>query len=319
VKPLRIVSRGSALARWQSRAVGERLRSLGAPQPLFVEVRTTGDRVTDVPLAQIGGRGLFTKEVDEVLLRGDGEIAVHSLKDLPTTLPEGLALAAVLEREDPRDALLVAPGIPGRLARIPARSKVGTSSLRRRALLGSVRPDLEVVDLRGNLDTRMGRLERGDYDAILVAAAGVTRLGLADRIAERLDPTSWLPAVGQGALAVVCRDDDDSTLGLVSALTHPRTRDATVAERSFLAELEGGCQVPIAALATFEEEELRLRACVASLSGARVLRGEASAEGRAPAELGRAVAADLLAQGAADLLDEVRRETTGLAPAPPAP
>jgi hydroxymethylbilane synthase len=299
--------------------VGARLAALGSPPSDFVEVRTTGDRVTDVPLARIGGRGLFTKEVDEVLLRGDGELGVHSLKDLPTTLPEGLVIAAVLEREDPRDALLTAPGMPDTLDRLPAGARVGTSSLRRRALLGNTRPDLEAVDLRGNLDTRMARLERGDYAAILVAAAGVVRLGHAGRISQRLDPPAWLPAVGQGALAVVCRADDAATLRVVGALGHAPTERTTRAERSFLATLEGGCQVPIAALAANDDSGLRLHGWVASLDGHTILRAEGQAGGDDPEALGREVAADLLGQGAAELLEEVRRQSGEIAPAPPAP
>jgi hydroxymethylbilane synthase len=320
LKPIRIVSRGSALARWQSRSVAELLGTRrDAPEVQLVEVQTTGDRITDVPLARIGGRGLFTKEVDDVLLRGEGELAVHSLKDLPTAIPEGLTIAAVLAREDPRDALLVAPGMPRRMARLAPGARVGTSSLRRRALLGSVRPDLRAVELRGNLDTRIERLERGDFEAILVAAAGVRRLGLGARIAESLSPPGWLPAVGQGALALVCRTDDDATLRLAATLAHPETERVTRAERGFLAHLEGGCQVPIAGLATLQEGRLRLLGCVASLDGTTLLRaGRTGGEGD-PAALGREVAEELLRQGAAELLEEVRRQASGVATGPAAP
>src|SRR5690606_839223 len=238
---VRLGSRGSKLARWQAEHVR---RALAAAAPgVAVEIvilRTTGDRVRDVPLARIGGTGLFTREVDDALLAGSIDAAVHSLKDVPTRLPEGIALGAVLERADPADALVVAPGMPPTLAALPAGARVGTSSLRRRAQLLALRPDLTVVDLRGNLDTRLARVAAGDYDAAIVARAGLERLGRRDGIASVLGPPHWLPAVGQGALAVAVRESDRELGAIVARLNHEPTAAAVAAERAFLRTLQGG-------------------------------------------------------------------------------
>lgn len=319
-RPLRIASRGSDLALWQSHAVERALRALN-PR-LDVEIRiihTTGDRILDVPLAQIGDRGLFTKEVDAALLNGEADLAVHSLKDVPTRLPEGLTIGAVTERADPRDVLLCAPGTPSSLAELPPGAVVGTSSLRRRSQLRALRPDLDVRDLRGNLNTRLRKLDAGEYHAIVLAAAGVLRLGWKGRISEFLDPPQWLPAVGQGALAVVAREDQPELHGWLAHLQHPETAACVTAERVFLRRLEGGCQVPIGALARIVEERLEMHGLIADLDGETVLRAHASGSLRAPDALGERLAQQLVELGAGEILEGIRRETPELVRAPAAP
>ncbi len=319
VAALRIASRGSELALWQARAVERMLRDADPASPVEIKVtRTTGDRILDVPLAKIGDKGLFTKELDAALLAGEAELAVHSLKDVPTRVPDGLVIAAVGEREDPRDVLLLAPGRAGGLDGLPPGARVGTSSLRRRAQLRALRPDLEVADLRGNLNTRLEKLDRGAYDAIILAAAGVKRLGWTDRLAAYLDPPDWLPAVGQGALAIVCRADDEATLARLRPLDHADTRAATSAERALLGALEGGCQIPIGALGAVEGDRLVLRALVADLEGETILRGELAGPVEEAAALGRALADELLARGAGEILDRIRAGSPAV-PQPAAP
>jgi hydroxymethylbilane synthase len=307
-RTLRIATRGSALALWQTRWVEERLRE--ADRSLRVEstiVRTIGDRVLDVPLAAIGQPGLFTKELDLAILSGEADAAVHSLKDVPTRIPEGLVLAAILERVDPRDVLIAPAGLPASLETIAPGSRIGTSSLRRRAQLIARRPDLRVEDLRGNLNTRLARLDEGRFDAIILAAAGVTRLGWDDRISSFLEPPEWLPAVGQGALAVVTREDDHPVLERFGRLHHPRTAAAVTAERSFLRSVEGGCQIPVAALAEANEDRIRLQALIASLDGEKVVRGTEEGAAKSPEDLGTQLAERLLGEGGAEILAEVRR------------
>ena len=323
---VRIASRGSELALWQTRAVEEALRLAEPGVEVEIRVvRTTGDNVQDVPLAKIGDKGLFTKELDAALLAGDADVAVHSLKDVPTRVPDGLEIVAVSHRADPRDVLLLPPGRTGSLATLPPGARVGTSSLRRRAQLCALRPDLAVVDLRGNLNTRLAKLDRGDYDAIVLAAAGVLRLGWGDRIAESLDPGEWLPAVGQGALAVIACTGDERVRGMLAAFHDPFTAACTAAERAFLAALEGGCQIPIGALATVGDEGLALQGLVADVDGATVLRDsellpfsgdEAWLDG-APA-VGRRLADRLLAMGAGEVLARVRGDAPRV-PEPAAP
>jgi hydroxymethylbilane synthase len=307
--PVRIATRGSALALWQAHAVRDALQAQHPGLEVKVQVvHTTGDRIQDVPLAKIGDKGLFTKELDEALLRGDAELAVHSLKDVPTKLPTGLSLAAVTAREDPRDVLLLPPGRTGSLRDLPAGARVGTSSLRRRAQLRALRDDLEVVDLRGNLNTRLEKLDRGEYDAILLAAAGVKRLGWEDRIAAYLEPADWLPAVGQGALAIVIRLDDHSTRALITPLHDRDTDTAVQAERAFLRALEGGCQIPIGALATVQGDEVRLAGLVADLEGRSVLRDEVRGPAATAAVLGGELAARLAGRGATEILERIRAD-----------
>ena len=317
---VRIASRGSDLALWQARAVEQALRV--ADPALEVEIRvirTTGDRILDVPLARIGDRGLFTKEIDNALLQGDADLAVHSFKDVPTSLPEGLVVAAVSEREDPRDVLLSRDRSIRSLEELPAGARVGTSSLRRRAQLRALRPDVEVLDLRGNLNTRLAKLDAGEYDAILLAAAGVLRLGWEDRISARLEPDVWLPAVGQGALAVVTRAGDAAMRERLRSFHDPAAAACTAAERTFLHALEGGCQVPIGALATASGGEVTLRGLIAGLEGTPVLRGERAAPLAAAAEAGERLAEDLLARGAGEILARIRSATHGEVRAAPAP
>jgi hydroxymethylbilane synthase len=314
---LRLASRGSTLALWQAQHVQARLQSLHQGLEVEIEVlHTTGDIITDVPLAMIGDKGLFTKEVDGAVMDGRAHFAVHSFKDVPTKLPDGLTLAAVLEREDPRDAFLPAPGRTSRLDELPAGARIGTSSLRRRSILLNARPDIVVEDLRGNLNTRFRKLEEGRYDGIILALAGVRRFGREDDVGEVLDLPHWLPAAGQGALAIVAREDDEETLERIRPLDDATTRAATAAERAFLARLEGGCQIPIGALATVDGDTLHLRGLVAALDGTTVVRGERSGDVSAAVEIGQQLAAELMADGA----DEVLRAVRGVAPGdvPPA-
>lgn len=317
---MRLASRGSTLALWQAHHVQRLLQALHQGLVVDVEVlRTTGDIITDVPLAMIGDKGLFTKEVDDAVLDGRADFAVHSFKDVPTKLPPGLTLAAVLEREDPRDAYLPAPGHTTALADLQVGARVGTSSLRRRSLLLAMRPDIVVEDLRGNLDTRFQKLLEHRYDAIILALAGVRRFGREELVGEPLDPPHWLPAAGQGALALVARADDVATLQKLQPLDHAATRAATAAERAFLAALEGGCQIPIGALGTISGDALTLRGLVASLDGSVVVRGEKSGGSTDAARIGAELAAELLGRGAEDVLREVRGASEQDIPDPAAP
>jgi len=293
-----IASRGSQLALWQARWVERQLTDAGYECRVEI-IKTTGDKITDVPLAKVGTKGLFTKEIEEALLDGRADLAVHSLKDLPTELPEGLVLAAVPEREDPRDAV-----VGKKLADLPSGAKVGTSSLRRAAQLRRLRPDLTVESVRGNLDTRLRKLDEGQYDAILLAAAGLTRLGWGDRIAEILPPDVMCPAVGQGALAIETRLGGAGILACGS-LDHAATHAAVAAERGVLAALGGGCQVPIGAYATVEDGELRVVAIVASPDGAEVVRADAAGPVHEAESIGRGLGAELLERGARRILEAV--------------
>jgi hydroxymethylbilane synthase len=293
-----IASRGSQLALWQARWVSAQLTAAG--QECRIEIiKTTGDKITDVPLAQVGSKGLFTKEIEEALLDGRADLAVHSLKDLPTELPEGLVLAAVPEREDPRDAVVGKP-----LADLPTGAKVGTSSLRRAAQLRKLRPDLVVESVRGNLDTRLRKLDEGQYDAILLAAAGLKRLGWGARIAEILEPERMCSAVGQGALAIETRAAGAGR-DACATLDHAATRAAVTAERGVLGALGGGCQVPIGAHATVAGGRLRLQAIVASPDGSEVVRAEVEGAVAEAEALGRRLGAELLERGARRILEAV--------------
>lgn len=306
---IRIASRGSELALWQAENVRGQL--IESHPGLIVQIdviRTTGDRILDVPLAKIGDRGLFTKEIDQALLDGRADLAVHSLKDVPTRLPNGLDLAAIGRRADPRDVLITRRGQPTSLTKLQASARVGTSSLRRRSQLKQLRPDLEVVDLRGNLNTRLAKLDRGEYEAIILAAAGVERLGWSNRIAQYLNPNDWLPAVGQGALAIVSRAEDPDVRSLLDPLHDEETEVCVRAERAFLRALEGGCQVPIAALATVDGEALELDGLVSNLEGDLVLRERLIASRDEPETLGNKLAESLVYLGADDLLRSIRAD-----------
>ncbi len=316
---LKIASRGSALALWQAKHVKARLEAEHQGLHVQIEVQhTTGDRITDVPLASIGDKGLFTKEVDRALLDGTADLAVHSLKDVPTTLEPGLDLGAISVREDPRDAVVFRPGSPVNLGDLPRGARVGTSSLRRRAQLLAFRPDLVIEDLRGNLDTRLQRVADGDFDAAILALAGIRRLSREDAVGQVLGPPEWLPAVGQGALGIAIREDADATRKLVAVLDDPATRRAVTAERAFLHQLEGGCQVPIGALARVDGPSLTLNGLVASLDGREVVRGEQAGSSADPGAAGRALALRLADEGAAAILAAIRGDGTDPA-ATPAP
>jgi len=293
-----IASRGSQLALWQARWVEAQLRGLGHQCRIEI-IKTTGDKITDVPLAKVGTKGLFTKEIEEALLDGRADLAVHSLKDLPTELPAGLVLAAIPEREDPRDAVL-----GKKLADLPASAKVGTSSLRRGAQLRQLRPDLLIESVRGNLDTRIRKLDEGQYDAIVLAAAGLKRLGWADRIAEILDADRMCPAVGQGALAIETRASG-AGFDACKALDHAATHAAVTAERGVLGALGGGCQVPIGAYATVDGAALRVRAIVAAPDGSELIAAEASGASSDAAAIGARLGTELLERGAAKILEAV--------------
>jgi hydroxymethylbilane synthase len=289
---LTIGSRGSQLALWQSRWVAERLAALGVETTLEI-IKTTGDKITDVPLAKVGTKGLFTKELEEALLEQRIDLAVHSLKDMPTVLPDGLTLAATPEREDPRDAIVGA-----RLADLPAGARVGTSSLRRAAQLHAVRPDLQVESVRGNLDTRLRKLDEGQYEAIVLAAAGLRRLGWAHRIAELLEPDVMCPAVGQGALAIETRNGADPAAAICARLTHEPTRQCVEAERAVLRAFGGGCQVPMGAHAYIKDGRMNLTALVASPDGVQVIAHHLHGDPTEGARLAAEMAEHLLANGA---------------------
>jgi len=292
-----IASRGSQLALWQARWVESQLIAAGHECRIEI-IKTTGDKITDVPLAKVGGKGLFTKEIEEALLDGRAQLAVHSLKDLPTELPEGLVLAAVPERQDPCDAV-----IGRKLDQLPRGAKVGTSSLRRSAQLRGLRPDLVIESVRGNLDTRLRKLDEGQYDAILLAAAGLKRLGWGGRIAEILPPAVMCPAVGQGALAI----ETCAGFELPAVLDHADTHTAVLAERAVLHALGGGCQVPIGAHACVNGDRLQLQAIVAAPDGSQVIRAQSEGEASQAAQIGKALAAELLGKGARELLESIPR------------
>jgi hydroxymethylbilane synthase len=319
VRPaLRVGTRGSALARWQTDRVRERLERAGYVTER-IEIRTTGDEVQHVPLSQIGSRALFTRQIDDAMLEGRIDLAVHSLKDLPTTLPAGIALVAVAEREDPRDALVGRGPLTWDDVRHGA--VLATSSLRRRAQLLHLRPDLVVRDVRGNVDTRLAKLQaNAEWTGILLAVAGLVRLGLGDRIGERLPPELMLPAPGQGALAVTARAGDAASAAAAASVHHPATAVAVAAERAFLRTLEGGCQVPVAALAERSAGgQLRLQGRVISLGGERAVEGSEVRTCANVAEadaLGVALGHRLLGQGAAAILAGVRAETAPTVPEP---
>jgi hydroxymethylbilane synthase len=307
-RPLRIGTRGSALALWQARHVAALLAALpGAPATASVILKTAGDRITEVPLSQVAGKAFFTKEIEEALLAGEVDLAVHSQKDLATEMPAGLAIAAVLEREDPRDAWLSPWGASGPgIEQLASGARVGTSSLRRRALLARWRPDLEIAELRGNVPTRVDRLLAGEFDAIVLAAAGLRRLGLERRITALLPVERWLPAVAQGAVAVQVRAGDERTAGWVRRLDDPATRAATTAERALLRRLEGGCQIPVGALATVKDGGIRLQGSVCSLDGRRSVEGERRGTMAEAQRVGAALAEELIAGGAGEILAAIR-------------
>ncbi len=315
-----IGTRGSKLALWQAEWIKSELQKLNPDLEIELnKIKTTGDKILDVPLAKVGGKGLFVKEIEEALLKGEADIAVHSMKDVPTDFPEGLHLAVITKREDPRDAFITplfnSPlklrGDEGGLQPIqgfkdlPRGATIGTSSLRRSCQLLSIRPDLKIEQLRGNLDTRLRKLDEGQFDAIILAAAGVKRLGWAERIAEILEPEISLPAIGQGAVGIECRIDDEFINKLIAPLNHYETAVCVRAERGFLKKLEGGCQVPIAAYARLIDSKIVMDGLVGSVSGDRIIKNRTEGTPNDAENLGISLAEDLLSKGAKEILDEV--------------
>lgn len=302
-----IATRKSPLALAQAHWVAERLK---AKQPgLEVELKkivTQGDKILDVALAKVGGKGLFVKEIEEALLRGEADLAVHSMKDVPAELPDGLLIAGVSEREDVRDALVSKNGAG--LSDLPPEAKIGTSSLRRGAQLLALRPDFQIVSIRGNVQTRLKKMEEQGLDAVILASAGLSRLGLSELITDKIPLQTLLPAVGQGALGMECRADDGETRRLVLNITDASAVTAVEAERAFLARLEGGCQVPIAGYADLEGAEVALSGLVASLDGKQVIRGQGRAPTEQAADLGRQVAQEVLDRGGREILAQVYGE-----------
>ena len=314
--PIRIGTRTSELALRQARLVQAALTARGLASEL-VTYRTVGDKRLDEALSAIGAKGLFTKELETALLKGKIDVAVHSIKDLPTESPEGLVVAAVLKREDPRDALVVNGRIlAGSLDDLPPGSRVGTSSLRRRALLLAARPDLEVAELRGNVPTRWMKVDEGRVHAAILAAAGLHRLGAQQHITCYLDAPAWLPAAGQGAIAVQTRADDERVRALADAMNDAPTMRAVRAERAFLAALEGGCQVPIGALAMQSDGSAMLHGFIADIQGTRVVRGSIALDLDDPELSGIRLANQLRGEGASEILEGLRRATHLPSPQP---
>jgi hydroxymethylbilane synthase len=304
VKPLRIGTRGSALALWQANHIRERLAQLHGIEAELVRIRTSGDHFAAAPIAQIGAesgiKGVFIKELEDALLAGAVDLAVHSMKDVPTETPAGLAFPAVTKREDARDCLVSRNGRS--LQHLPSGARIGTSSLRRQAQLRHLRSDLQLVDLRGNVDTRLKKLAAGDFDAIVLALAGVNRLGASDKITQVLGTEIMLPAVGQGALGIETRADDRATMQFAAALDDAGTRSCVTAERALLRELEGGCQVPLGAYARLENGEILLEAAVFSSDGVEFVRGEDRGPAAAADAIGKRLARNLLERGADRIL-----------------
>jgi hydroxymethylbilane synthase len=327
-KKMIIATRGSKLALWQANWVKEEIEKRHLDVVIELKkIKTTGDKILDVPLAKVGGKGLFVKEIEEAILRGEADLAVHSMKDVPVDLPAGLHLASICRREDPRDAFISqiqnSKFKIQNFKKLPHGARVGTSSLRRMSQLLNIRPDLRILQLRGNLDTRIRKLDEGQFDAIIVAAAGVKRLGMAKRITEILKTDVILPAIGQGAIGIECRVDDEYINALISPLNHPETSVCVRAERAFLKKLEGGCQVPIAAHAKLEKQvlgvkgevsdcklstdncQLIIEGLVGSVSGDRMVKGYVIGEPDDAELLGTHLADDLISNGAGEILAEV--------------
>ncbi|MDA8164818.1 MAG: hydroxymethylbilane synthase [Desulfobacteraceae bacterium] len=303
-KTIRIATRKSLLALTQSTWIKEQIeaRNPGVSVEL-VKIVTKGDKITDVPLAKVGGKGLFVKEIEEAMLRGEADLAVHSMKDVPAELPDGLFLGVVPQRENPRDAFVC--HTCSRVRELPQKARVGTSSLRRRAQLAHLRPDLEIVDLRGNVETRLRKLDEGEFDAVILATAGLNRLGLSARITSHLAPEEMLPAVAQGALGLELRRNDPEVYGLISFLHHEETAVAVEAERAFLKRLEGGCQVPLGAYAELRGGKLTVTGLIAAVDGSELLRRSFTGPPKEAASLGVQLAEALLAMGGQRILAEV--------------
>jgi len=301
---LRIGTRRSQLALWQANWVKETLVRRNPDLDVeIVKIKTTGDKILDVPLAKVGGKGLFVKEIETALLDNSVDLAVHSMKDVPTQLPEGLKIVAVSEREDPRDVIISREGKT--LAQLPKGARIGTSSLRRQAQLAGFRPDLVMESLRGNINTRLKKLREGQYDAIVLAYAGVKRLGWEGEVTQILDTDIMLPAIGQGALGIEARGDDPGTLERIMFLNHSETSLCVRAERAFLHRLEGGCQVPIAAYATADNSMVTLAGLVADVNGEKLIRMEVRSDEASCEEAGMELAEQILDSGGREILEEI--------------
>ena len=301
-----IGTRGSKLALWQSNHIKELLVDKFDVEVVLKRIKTQGDKILDVPLAKVGGKGLFVKELEVALTNGDIDMAVHSMKDVPTVLPSGLHIAAMTKRVDPRDVLI--SKTKAILMELPQNTRVGTSSLRRQSQIRNVRPDFLIVDVRGNLETRLRKMDEGEFDAIILAAAGVDRMGYTENITERLSPDISLSAVGQGAIGIETRIDDKEVNNMVATLNHQETFDAVSAERSMMRQLEGGCQVPIGALATTNNGTMTLSGIVATIDGKTLLRDRVEGPTSVPRALGLKLAQRLLDKGAGDILKDVRAQ-----------
>lgn len=306
MRPLRIGTRGSLLAKWQAEFVRKQLFAATGVEAEIVIIKTSGDRMQQAPLTQIGGKGIFIKELEDALLEESVDLAVHSVKDIPTDTPSRLCFPAVCRRDDVRDCLISPKGMT--LANLREGARVGTSSLRRHAQLKHIRPDLDVRDLRGNVDTRLRKVESGEYDAILLAKAGLDRLGWSQRITEILAPEVCMPAVGQGAIAVEARLNDAEAADALVKLDDSETRTAIICERALLAALQGGCQVPLGAWARVERGELVLEACVCSVDGMQYVKQRATASPDQAVQLGQRMASLLIEAGAGNILQEVSRQ-----------
>jgi hydroxymethylbilane synthase len=303
VRILRIGTRGSMLAKWQAEFIRKRLFTAAGVEAEIVIIKTAGDKLQHIPLTQIGGKGIFIKELEEALLEETIDVAVHSVKDIPTDTPSRLMFPAVCRRDDVRDCL-----VGSTLANLRQGARVGTGSLRRQAQLLHLRPDLDIRDLRGNVDTRLRKVESGEYEAIMLSKAGLDRLGLSQRISEVLSPEVCVPAVGQGAIAVECRLKDSEAGDILAHLDDAETRTAIIAERALLAALQGGCQVPLGAWARIERGELVLEACVCSVDGVQYVKQRATAPPDQAAQLGEHMARLLAEAGAQSILEEVSRQ-----------
>ncbi|OLC92836.1 MAG: hydroxymethylbilane synthase [Acidobacteria bacterium] len=303
MRTLRIGTRASLLAKWQAEFIRKQLFAATGMEPEVIVIKTAGDKMQHAPVTQIGGKGIFIKELEEALLEETIDLAVHSVKDIPTDVPSRLMFPAVCRRDDVRDCL-----VGSTLANLRKGARVGTSSLRRQAQLRHLRPDLDLRDLRGNVDTRLRKVESGEYEAIMVAKAGLDRLGLSQRISEILSPEVCMPAVGQGAIAVECRLRDTEAGDLLAPLDDAETRSAVIAERALLAALHGGCQVPMGAWARVERGELLMDACVCSVDGSQCVKQRATAPPDQAAPLGEHMARLLIEAGAQSILEEVSRQ-----------
>jgi hydroxymethylbilane synthase len=306
MKHLRIGTRGSLLAKWQAEFVRKQIFQTSGIEGEIIVIKTTGDKMQQSALSQIGGKGIFIKELEDALLDESIDIAVHSVKDIPTEVPPGMSFPAICRREDVRDCLVSGNGAT--LASLRQGARVGTGSLRRQAQLRHARPDLDVRDLRGNVDTRLRKVESGEYDAVMLAKAGLDRLGWTHRISETLSPDVCMPAVGQGALGIECRASDAETSAALDKLNDAETRSAIVAERSLLSVLQGGCQVPLGAWARLEGNELVLDACVCSIDGLQYVKQRATAPPEQARALGERMAHLLIEAGAQNILEDVSRQ-----------